>query len=651
MDPGSLIVLILTTTALLSTACLLARTVPTERANARHQIWTLALAGALLLPLIHGTVPGYLDLPGLPVSPGLSSQAVDDDATFAVLTDTETARRPAPLPETDGSLGLRNSVATRPSGPVARLTPPEGPRAVETLWHRAAGPLSGLWLLGTLIFATGLWRSYRAAGRVARRGVVAADRWAREAAHAARQLGLGATPEVRLVEDLEVPVATGLVRPRILLPTGAERWTRSRRLAVLLHETAHLRRRDLWTALIGELARAAYWFHPLVWLAVDRQRETAERACDQAVLTVGVTPRSYAGDLLAIAREARLPHFGAALAFGRQRRLRHRVESILSFRGGTSGHGRPAWLALLTLLLTLGVLGLLRPESSHLAAGPAVDSGAAARQAARRSSALEDLENGSAAKRLHAAWVLGQLETALAVDALHDALDDTEAEVRGMAAWALGEIKSPRSVPALIEALTEHDPLALEMIVKALGELEDPRASGALTGVLQAPGSPADLRRAAVWSLGEIAGREARRNPGREARSAALGSSAALAALDAALRTAPDEEVRAAAARAMPSGPDTAAALLAALDDREAAVRRAAAMQLGRAERSAVDASVPALVKALKDSSADVRREAATGLGRLRAPVAADALIARLRDDDPAVRDAATWALDELAGE
>ena len=30
------------------------------------------------------------------------------------------------------------------------------------------------------------------------------------------------------------------------------------------------------------------------------------------------------------------------------------------------------------------------------------------------------------------------------------------------------------------------------------------------------------------------------------------------------------------------------------------------------------------------------------------APVAADALIARLRDEHPAVRDAATWALDEL---
>ena len=683
IDPGSLMSLVLAATVLLGVACLLVWTVPVERASARHQIWTLALAGVLLLPILHSTMPSYLgtalaDLSG-PINHEVGVGPESSRVESEVESDLRIAWREASPDDAERSV---DSLETAWLGGDSVLQPlwtrdQESARSTVGVVWRSARTLGGLWLLGTLAFGAGLWRSYRAAGRLACRGALAVDPWTREAAHAAGQLGLGSAPEVRLVAGLDVPVATGLVRPRILLPSGAERWARDRRYAVLLHETAHLRRRDLWTALIGDLARVAFWFHPLVWLAIDRQHSAAERACDQAVLGAGVMPRHYAGDLLAIARQARLPHFGAALAFGRRRRLRHRVESILSFDHAAVISTRPSWFAVLALLCTVGILGLLHPEPMRRADGGAVDSEDAVRQTLRRNSALEDLEHGDAAGRSHAAWVLGQLETPLAVEALHRALEDSDAEVRGMAAWALGEIKSPRSVPALIAALAERDPLAREMIVKALGELESPRASGALAQVLQAPGSSAELRRATVWALGEITSRELRYRAIRAAgpkasfatgseattmtgvrapltaRRGAPGPSEALTALASVSRQDPDQELRAAAVRAMPVGPDTVAVLLAALDDRQAVVRRAAAMKLGRAERggSVAQTSVSALVKALGDSSAGVRREAATGLGLLRAPAAADALIARLRDDDPAVRDAATWALDELDSE
>ena len=64
---------------------------------------------------------------------------------------------------------------------------------------------------------------------------------------------------------------------------------------MLAHELAHVLRNDWLSQLSAELLRALYWFNPLVWLASRRLREESERACDDAVLEMGVdapaTPR------------------------------------------------------------------------------------------------------------------------------------------------------------------------------------------------------------------------------------------------------------------------------------------------------------------------------------------------------------------------
>ena len=46
-------------------------------------------------------------------------------------------------------------------------------------------------------------------------------------------------------DDAKMPFACGLARPTIVLPAECDAWTPDRRRAVLLHELAHVRRRDL----------------------------------------------------------------------------------------------------------------------------------------------------------------------------------------------------------------------------------------------------------------------------------------------------------------------------------------------------------------------------------------------------------------------
>ncbi len=87
-------------------------------------------------------------------------------------------------------------------------------------------------------------------------------------------------------------------------------------------------------------------------------------------------------------------------------------------------------------------------------------------------------------------------------------------------------------------------------------------------------------------------------------------------------------------------------ALADALKDKDADVRKNAALSLGRYGDKAVPA-VPALIEALKDGAVDVRGAAAVALGRIGPPAkdAASGLADLLKDKQADVRGAAALAL------
>ena len=117
-------------------------------------------------------------------------------------------------------------------------------------------------------------------------------------------------------------------------------WPRERLHAVLLHELAHIRRRDSLANALSHIACALYWPNPLVWIAAKKLRREAEIAADDAVINAGVKPSSYAGELLALAQEfrARQSAFaGMALFMAQPTSLEERVESVLASDNPRSG--------------------------------------------------------------------------------------------------------------------------------------------------------------------------------------------------------------------------------------------------------------------------------------------------------------------------
>jgi len=109
---------------------------------------------------------------------------------------------------------------------------------------------------------------------------------------------------------------------------------------------------------------------------------------------------------------------------------------------------------------------------------------------------------GSAGRR-NAAWALGAIDDARAVQPLIAAIRDTSPGVRRQSAWALGAIDDATAVDALVTALKDSDARVREQAAWALGAIGDTRASSGLSAALA--DSEARVRRQAAWAIGAIA--------------------------------------------------------------------------------------------------------------------------------------------------
>ena len=183
---------------------------------------------------------------------------------------------------------------------------------------------------------------------------------------------MGVSPRLRFLRSgrASMPVAAGIFRPAVIMPDDADSWSESRLRVVLLHELAHVKRRDCLTHVLGQAACAFHWFNPLAWLAVKRARAERERACDDLVLACGTRGSDYADQLLEMARVLRGDRFpallgGASLAMAHRSQLEGRLIAILDPRLPRSGMTRGRVLAAAALCCAaVAPLGALQPWTS-----------------------------------------------------------------------------------------------------------------------------------------------------------------------------------------------------------------------------------------------------------------------------------------------
>ncbi len=128
-----------------------------------------------------------------------------------------------------------------------------------------------------------------------------------------------------------MPMTWGFLRPVVVLPASANRWSESERRMVLMHELSHVRTADWVFNLAGRGVCALFCFHPGVWWIVRQLRADCEIACDDRVIGAGVRRSDYAELLVAAAASLRPAHRSreAALALAARAGLRMRLAAVL----------------------------------------------------------------------------------------------------------------------------------------------------------------------------------------------------------------------------------------------------------------------------------------------------------------------------------
>lgn len=207
-------------------------------------VWMIALVLSLLLPF------GMMTRPGSPPR----TDAVAPASTYAQQASAE------PVYEAPIESGLQRGPADGLDGEVAML-----------------------WLLGSLALMV---------------------RWAVSAVRLARLAG---TMRPGRLDGVDVsftgdfgPAVTGVLRPRIVMPSWVVGLPVEQRRLVVRHEVEHLRAYDPLLIALGRLARVLTPWNPVIWMLHSRLAQAVELDCDRRVLVRYPDVASYGSTLLAI---------------------------------------------------------------------------------------------------------------------------------------------------------------------------------------------------------------------------------------------------------------------------------------------------------------------------------------------------------------
>jgi beta-lactamase regulating signal transducer with metallopeptidase domain len=195
------------------------------------------------------------------------------------------------------------------------------------------------------------------------------------------------------------PGLIGVWRPVLLLPRGIETHLSLPEMrAILAHENCHLRRHDNLLAVIHMFVEAMFWFHPLVWWLGARLIAEREKACDEAVLSSGSDPQTYAESILKVCRF--YVHSPLACASGvsgadLKKRIEVIMESKFAIRLNTAKKGLLAGCAATVIAAPLALGMLTAPPAFVPAMAQTVGDPHPGTEAALRHQ-IESMEKGQA---------------------------------------------------------------------------------------------------------------------------------------------------------------------------------------------------------------------------------------------------------------
>ncbi len=190
--------------------------------------------------------------------------------------------------------------------------------------------------------------------------------WTARLSQLATQLSL--RQPVRLMESaiVKVPAAVGFLKPVILMPLGMLAQLPPDQVeAILLHELAHIKRKDYFINLLQSFAEAIFFFNPAILWISSLIKEERENCCDDLAISITKSKSKFVEALVSFQEYNTRPSSYAMTFPGKKNQLLNRVKRILHNNNPSLTGMERAFLItcfVLTAMLTLVYAQSVKPK-------------------------------------------------------------------------------------------------------------------------------------------------------------------------------------------------------------------------------------------------------------------------------------------------
>lgn len=346
-------------------------------ASARHLVWTVALVAVILLPVIPALTPQW-QVPLLPDPAALRSgekEIPELDTKFSA-TEKEGESSLAAIPTQPNEIAPGKVVTKKANEdylePLQKnlQIPLLGSHSGQSKGAEADSvtqepfdlilPLLIVWAGGVVVTFFWLLSGILSVSKAIRKASpIICQGWHRDLETVRGKYNITSAIQLVYSEQFDYPLVFGIFRPKLVIPLNDLQRSDIYRKIVLLHELAHIKRRDTLTQLLVHFALPLNWFNPLAWMAVNNLLREQELSCDDYVLTSQIKPADYAAQLLEITETMKGRTNWAVASMANKSEIKGRIMDILNPEKNRRITGK-----LFSTLLVLIGLSLILPLAS-----------------------------------------------------------------------------------------------------------------------------------------------------------------------------------------------------------------------------------------------------------------------------------------------